>query len=170
MRKSLDTLYSGAAILAGLCLVGIAALVLVQIGGRLSGVFIRGIDQIVGYLLAASTFLALAYTFATGGHVRVELVLEMLPAALRRRFELACLLGAAALVGYFAWHSVAMTWQSYVFKDVTVGLIAMPLWIPQSVMAVGLCILFLAVLDALVLSVRGCRPSYLTPPPEGVRS
>jgi TRAP-type C4-dicarboxylate transport system permease small subunit len=161
VRRLLDNIYYGAGVLAGCCLVGICALVLVQIGGRLSGVFIRGTDQFAGYLLAGATFFALAYTFGTGGHIRVALVLENVPASMRRIFELICLCGGAVAIGYFAWHAGVMTWQSYVFKDVTHGLVSIPMWIPQSIMPLGLGLMFIAIIDALVQFLGGHRPGYL---------
>ncbi|GGG28146.1 membrane protein [Caldovatus sediminis] len=167
MRRALDRLYLGAAVLAGMCLVAIAVLVVAQIAGRLAGVFIRGLDQLSGYLLAAATFLALAHTFATGGHIRVELLLERLPPRSRRAVNLACLLLATAVIGYFAWHAVVTTWQSYEFMEVTVGLLAVPLWIPQSVMAIGLCIMFVAVADALVTALDRRAPARGVPRPGG---
>ncbi|MFN4089498.1 MAG: TRAP transporter small permease [Alphaproteobacteria bacterium] len=161
LRRALDALYFAAAILAGVCLVFIAVLVLAQIGGRAAGIFVRGADQIVGYLLAASTFLALAHTFATGGHIRIELLLETMPKRLRHAFEIACLTAATGLIGYFAWHASVMTWQSHQFRDIAPGLIAMPLWIPQIAVSVGLWIMFVAVLDGLVTVLLGRRPIHL---------
>jgi TRAP-type C4-dicarboxylate transport system permease small subunit len=42
------------------------------------------------------------------------------------------------------------------------GLIAIPLWIPQSSFVIGALLLFVAVLDELVLVLRGGTPSYVT--------
>ena len=34
-------------------------------------------------------------------------------------------------IGFFAWHASVMTWQSLKFSDISQGVIAVPLWIPQ---------------------------------------
>ncbi|MEI8632394.1 TRAP transporter small permease subunit [Vibrio sp. PP-XX7] len=41
--------------------------------GRWFGVIIPSSDDFAGFLLAASSFLGLAYTFRAGGHIRVSL-------------------------------------------------------------------------------------------------
>ena len=68
--------------------------------------------------------------------------------------------GNAPCNGYFAGYSVVMAWQSYVFKDVGQGTIAVPLWIPQSVMALGVVALAIALLDNLVRFVVWGTTSY----------
>jgi hypothetical protein len=42
------------------------------------------------------------------------------------------------------------------------GLIAVPLWIPQTSFVVGALLFFIAVVDELVLVLRGERPTYVT--------
>ena len=50
-----------------------------------------------------------------------------------------------------------MTWQSLQFNDMSQGVIAMPLWIPQLGYSGGLVILFIAFVDELVHVLRGYR-------------
>jgi TRAP-type C4-dicarboxylate transport system permease small subunit len=42
------------------------------------------------------------------------------------------------------------------------GLLAIPLWIPQTSFVVGSWLFFIAVLDEMLLVLRGHRPSYVT--------
>ena len=79
---------------------------------------------------------------------------------MRRALERACLALAALMVGYFAWYACDMTLVSYRLHDVSQGLVAVPLWFPQSGMALGLVILFIAVADDLVAALRGRGTSY----------
>src|SRR3546814_9328734 len=72
LRRSLDRLYLAAGALAGLCLIAIGILVLLSIVTRLLGIYVAGLTDYAGYAMAASTFLALAYTFSCGGHIRSE--------------------------------------------------------------------------------------------------
>jgi TRAP-type C4-dicarboxylate transport system permease small subunit len=130
--------------------------VLLQIGARLAGAVVSWTAEFAGYAMAASSFLALAFTLKTGGHIRVDLLLVRLPRGGRRVAELACLVLGTAIVGYFAWHSVVMAWQSHAFNEVGQGTFAVPLWIPQSLMALGIVALFVLLLDNLVtFSLRG---------------
>jgi hypothetical protein len=54
-----------------------------------------------------------------------------------------------------------MTLTSYRIHDVSQGLVAVPLWIPQSGMALGLTIMAIALLDDLIAVLRHGTPSYL---------
>ena len=80
MRRFLDRLYAASGVAAALCLVGIFVVMLAQSFGREGGVFVRGADDIVAWLCAATAFLALGHTFRHGELVRVGLWLDMLGA------------------------------------------------------------------------------------------
>jgi len=77
-------------------------------------------------------------------------------------FDVALCLGASAfLIGYFAWYAGDMVVTSYQINDVSQGLVAVPLWIPQSGMALGLSIMAIALVDDLVILLAGGTPSYI---------
>jgi hypothetical protein len=69
-------------------------------------------------------------------------------------------------IGFFAWHASVMTWQSLKFSDISQGVIAVPLWIPQLGYSGGLVILFIAFVDELVHVLRGFAPRYELPKPQ----
>ena len=146
--------------LAGVFLVGIAAMTLAQIGGRMLGFAARSYDDFAGFAMAASFFLGLAWTMRCGEHIRVTLLMHHLKGRTRQAMEITCLVISVFLCGYFAWFSVDMTWTSYELNDVSQGLVAVPLWIPQSAMALGLVVLAIALADDLILALRGGIPSY----------
>ncbi len=160
MRRVLDALYRGSGALAALFLALIAALVVAQVAGRLVGVLVPGADDLAGFALTASSFLALAYTLRAGGHIRVTLLLHRAGAGQRRALELWCLALAAGVTGYFAYYVVEMAWDAYRFGDRSVGVVPVPLWIPQAAMALGTVVLAVALADDLVRVVRGGEPSY----------
>ena len=155
MRALLDGLYRASGVAAAVCLALIAALVLVQIVGRMLGLLVPGTDDIAGFLLVATSFLALAHTLKAKAHVRVELVLHRLSPDVRRPIELAALAVAALIIGYFAYFTIELAWLSWDFGDMSQGIVAIPLWIPQGIMALGLIILAIALLDEFVLVLRG---------------
>lgn len=160
MRAALDGLYRASGVLAGFFLVCIGAMTLAQIGGRLLGFAARSFDDFAGFAMAASFFLGLAWTMRCGEHIRVSLLLHHLRGRARRVMEIACLAVSLFLCGYFAWWALDMTWTSYQLNDVSQGLVAVPLWIPQLAMALGLVVLAIAMADDLVRSLRGGIPSY----------
>jgi TRAP-type C4-dicarboxylate transport system permease small subunit len=70
-------------------------------------------------------------------------------------------MASAFLLGFFAWYAADMVITSYQINDVSQGLVAVPLWVPQSGMALGLTIMTIALLDDLVTVFRRGTPSYL---------
>src|SRR5258706_14688738 len=76
MRKALDAIYDAAAYAAAFFMVGVLAMVLASVVGRLVGFNLRGSDAYAGYCMAAASFLALAHTLKRGEHIRVTLFLE----------------------------------------------------------------------------------------------
>ncbi len=161
MRRLLDKIYFAAGVVAGLCLVMMALLILAQIVGRWFGVVIPSTEDFSGFLLAAASFLALAYTLRSGGHIRVNLLISHLQGVRRRFIEGTILLLALILVGYAAWSVSLLVIESYQFDELSQGYIPVPLWIPQAPMAIGLLILEIALLDELVLLLRGEQPQYM---------
>jgi TRAP-type C4-dicarboxylate transport system permease small subunit len=161
MRKILDNLYQTAGVTAGVCLMLMALLILAQIVGRWFGVVIPSTEDFSGFLLAAASFLALAFTLRSGGHIRVNLMISHLHGRVRSFIEGMVLLLALLLVGYAAWSSVLLVIESYQFEELSQGYIPVPLWIPQAPMALGLVILSIALLDELILLLRGEQPRYM---------
>ena len=158
MRVALDRLYLAAGALAALLLVAIGLLVLLSIVTRWMGVFVPGLSAYAGYAMAGSSFLALAYTFGHGGHIRVNVVLNALRGGARRGAELWCLGVGTLLAGYLAWYSVKMVRISLQLGDVSESADATPLWIPQVPMAIGAVLLTIALADRLIAVVRGAPP------------
>jgi TRAP-type C4-dicarboxylate transport system permease small subunit len=159
----LDRVYLGCGYLAAFAMVGIFLVTLAQIISRPLGIELRGSTDYAGYLMAASAFLAFAHALNRGAHVRIELFLSMLG---RHRLwgERVCFLAAAAIATWFAYHCCAQTYLSYVLGDVSQGLDATPIWIPQLSMAIGASLLALAVADhALRLFLTGDHGIELAP-------
>ena len=161
MRKILEPLYTGSGVLAGAFLVLIAALSLAQICGRLLGFAAYSFDDFAGFCMAASSFLGLAHTYRRNEHIRVALLVDRVGGGKRRALEAVCLAASVFLIGFFAWYAIDMVWTSYEFNDVSQGLVPVPLWVPQSGMALGLIIMTMALLDDLVTVLAGGTPSYL---------
>lgn len=161
MRKFLDSLYLGSAVLAAAFLVGIGVLMLAQIIGRELGYQVRGADDLTAWFCAASAFLPLAHTFKRGELVRVGLLLERLQPAARRRAELISLCIAAVFVGYMAVSVTRFVYRSWELNDIAQGMLPLPLWVPQSSFAIGVTVLLIAIVDELVLVWLKRTPTYV---------
>ncbi|GHC35950.1 TRAP transporter small permease subunit [Aidingimonas halophila] len=142
----LERLYRACGYLAALCIFVMLIVIVIQVVLRWSGMTFPGASNYAGYLMGTGTFLALAYTFHEGGHIRVSLLLDRL-GRLRPLGELWCLLAAAGIVGFITWHAADAAYWSYQFGDVSSGQDAMPLWIPQSLLAFGAMTFTLSILD-----------------------
>jgi TRAP-type C4-dicarboxylate transport system permease small subunit len=162
MRKLLDSLYLGAGALAALCVLAICVLMIAQSILREFGVRTGATNDVVAWLCAGAAFLAMAHAFKHGDFVRVTLLLEKVPAKVERTLEVTALAIACFAIGYLAFWATKFTWESYSFNDMANGLLAIPLWIPQTTFVVGAWLFFIAVLDEMVLVLRGHRPTYVT--------
>ena len=160
MRRFLDRLYSGSGVLAALCVFAIFILMMAQALGREAGVLVRGADDIVAWLCAAASFLALGHTFRHGELVRVGLWLDHLRPAGRRWMELFALGLTAVFVAYMLWAVCSFIYDSWRFNEVAQGLIKVPIWIPQTTFLAGVVIFFVAVLDELIRVIRKQKPVY----------
>ena len=138
----------------------IAVLTLAQVVGRAIGVVVPDAGELAGYAMAAATFLALAHTFRSGGHIRVNLLPIHTPPGVRHALECWCLAFLALVGALFAAFSVKLVLDSYEFGDVSTGMMPVPLWIPQLTMAVGAILLEIAVVEELVHVLRGHAPRY----------
>ena len=154
MRRILDLLYDAAAYAAAFFMVGVLAMVLASVVGRLVGFNLRGSDAYAGYCMAAASFLALAHTLKRGEHIRVMLLLERFEGRLRRPLEIWSHLSGAFFSGGLAVFSVRLAWQSHAYHDISQGNDATPLWIPQLAMAAGCIVLLIAMVDDFIRLLR----------------
>jgi TRAP-type C4-dicarboxylate transport system permease small subunit len=164
LRKALDGLYLGAGYLGGIFLVGIFVIMLSLSAGRPLGVDIPAGDDFTAWCMAASAFLALAHTFRSAELIRMGLLIDRIGGKSRQAIEIFCTVIGTLAVLYFAWYAIDMTWTSWMFNDVSQGVIAVPLWIPQMGMSLGLLILAVSFIDELVHVLFGGSPRYEKPP------
>ncbi|PHQ16242.1 TRAP transporter small permease [Marinobacter profundi] len=172
MRRLLDSLYRFGGFVSALQLIAIMVMIVLQVLGRLIdlvllavgfdslGLQVPGLAELAGFLLLGATFSGLAYTLSVGGHIRVDIVHRAMPASVQKGLDLLVTVMALAITGYGTWYCALLAWDSYDFGDVSIGMVPVPLWIPQVVMVAGLVCLLIALLDALVGLATG-RISHL---------
>ena len=160
MRRFLAFLYDAAGYLAAFFVFGIFAVMIVQTVMREIGRSTSGMDDLVSWMCAASFFLAMAHTYRHGDFVRVTLLIERLTPRVRAVFEVVALVIAAVFTGYLAWWAVRYVYESWKFKEISTGVIIVPIWIPQLSFSVGAALLFVAVLEQLWEVLRGRKPAY----------
>ena len=94
-------------------------------------------------LMPAIVFLAIAYTQATGGHVRMTLAIELLPANARRTMEIAVKLLSIAVYAVLCFYSAKHAYRAWNFGDVTMSPPYILVWPAAAMAPIGL---FLAAL------------------------
>lgn len=142
----LDRVYLICGYLAAFFLFCIFLTTMLQVMTRLVGINISGLTDYAGYFMAASAFLAFAHTFNRGAHIRIELFLSMM-GRFRKFAEWFAFLISSAItlwLAYFAW---SMVYWSRELNDISQGLDATPIWIPQLSMAIGMTLFAISVVD-----------------------
>jgi TRAP-type C4-dicarboxylate transport system permease small subunit len=134
--------------------------------GRPLGIDVPAGDDFASWCMAATAFLGLAHTFRSGELIRMGLLIDRFSGPMKKLIEIACTAIGTVAVSYFAWFAIEMTLFSWRFNDVSMGVIAVPLWIPQLGMSAGLTILAIAFLDELLHVTFGGVPRYEKPKAE----
>lgn len=114
-------------------------------------------DETAVFLLVGATFLCGAFVQSIRGHVGIEAVSTLLSKradAFRRiGVDLLCL----AFCSLFAWKSWTLLHEAWVDKQTTSSSWAPPLWIPYSLMSVGMTLLALQLVVHVAASVNRAR-------------
>lgn len=154
----LEAISDLAGYLAGITVFGLTLLISAGVfSRRVLGAPILALDEVSGYCLLAIVFLGLAHTMKAGGHIRADIVLDHVPAGVRGGLELlatllAFLFALALLVGN--WALVA---EYYGHGTLSFKYLQIPLWIPGSLLVVGVALLVLQLLAQLLRQVAGHR-------------
>jgi TRAP-type C4-dicarboxylate transport system permease small subunit len=141
--------FGGALILVAAMLIGIDVFL-----RKVFVLSIGGADELAGYALAIGTAWALAATLLDRGHIRIDSLYILLPAALRIVLDF---VGLVLLVGFFAlvfWHGLGVVAQSWVSRSRSQSALETPLVVPQAIWLVGLAA-FIVVGAALFLAALG---------------
>ncbi|MBS9722006.1 TRAP transporter small permease [Tianweitania sp. BSSL-BM11] len=172
MRKALDALYGAALFGACMSMLVIAVLVFIQVLARVVdwfvqllgmarfGFIIPSLAEIGGFLFVAASFLALPAALRAAGHVRVTLVLRFLNPAADKALTALVLVVALGLTVFAAWALGVQASASLQRGSVSYGIIAIPLWLPQAVMTLGVVIFAVAILDELITLLKGHEPTF----------
>lgn len=114
-------------------------------------------DEVGGYLLVAITFLSMSVAEANGAFHRVELVQMRLSRkaqlASQTIFDVLSLAASAAVT----WQLIRLTMNSWRSEDVAATPLQTPLWIPQSVMGLGMALLCLALVRSILVKLARLR-------------
>jgi tripartite ATP-independent transporter DctM subunit len=146
VRRALDTLYRVGGVIGAAFLITILGLIVAQMISRWTGQVFPGGTDYAGYSMAGASFMSLAYAMNRGAHIRVNLVLSSM-GRWRRYAELWCYGVAALTAVFFARYAIKTNIGSAKWNDISQGLDATPLWVPQILMSVGTVMLAVTLID-----------------------
>lgn len=114
-------------------------------------------DEVGAYMLVAIAFLSLPVSHINGAFHRVE----FLQMRLSRRAQLASRLGfqliALAFCAIFLWQYIGFVRSSWRFGDRAPTFLETPLWIPRSLLVVGMAALCVSLLRSVAAGFRRLR-------------
>jgi TRAP-type C4-dicarboxylate transport system permease small subunit len=116
-------------------------------------------DELSVFLIVGAVFMSSAAIQAQRGHVAIEAIVGLLSPRVNRVRQVAVDIASMAFCSYFAWKSwtlLAEAWTENFHSESTWG---PPLWIPYSLMSVGMTLLSLQLLLQVIGELgRRARP------------
>ena len=155
----IDTASKIAGAFAAMMFVAIAVLILAEVVMRsafdISLVFAWEYST---YLTAGGILCGAAFTLRSGGHVRVSLLSANVPPGAARAVDVVCTLFAIWIAAVLAYSMTEFALRSLLAGSTSPTVVAMPLVIPQSVVALGAVLLLLQLVARLVRLFVGEAP------------
>lgn len=113
----------------------------------------RWVTEFSEYALLWLAFLAAAWVLREEGHVKVEMVVDVLPPRARQVLHVATSLVGAAVCALFCWVSTSYVVEVYGTGELLFKAIVLPKWAAMAIMPPGLALL------ALQFLRRAFRPA-----------
>lgn len=118
-----------------------------------AGVAVIWQDEVCVFLLVGATFMSAASVQEKRGHVGIEAIASLLSPAMNRVRRLVSDLLSGLFCGFFTWKSAELLHEAWVDGQTSESPWGPPLWIPYSLMTVGMffltCQFFLQVYNGL---------------------
>ncbi|SDY54237.1 TRAP-type C4-dicarboxylate transport system, small permease component [Collimonas sp. OK242] len=103
-------------------------------------------DDATVFMLVGVIFLCAAYAQSYRGHIGIEALASILPAGVNAVRLLLVDVISCLFCGFFSWKSWALFHEAWSEGQTTSSTFAPPLWIPYSLMALGMTVLTLQIL------------------------
>jgi TRAP-type C4-dicarboxylate transport system permease small subunit len=144
-------------LLAGILTFAVMCLVVANVALRYSiNAPVAGTLELTEGALPLIVFLSLALTQYQGGHIKVVLLTQSLPAGLQRALSVTAMLAGALLFGWAAYAGWLTAAKSFAIGEIERGSIRYPVWPIKAAVCVGMVLLTLQfLLDALTLALGG---------------
>ena len=112
-------------------------------------------DELSVFLIVGAVFMSGAAIQAQRGHVAIEAIVGLLPARTNHIRQLVVDFASFAFCAFFAWKSWTLLDEAITENYHSGSTWGPPLWIPYSLMSVGMTLLSLQLLLQVVAQLRG---------------
>jgi TRAP-type C4-dicarboxylate transport system permease small subunit len=112
-------------------------------------------DELSVFLIVGAVFMSGAAIQAQRGHVAIEAIVGLLPARTNRIRQIAVDFASLAFCAFFAWKSWTLLDEAITENYHSGSTWGPPLWIPYSLMSVGMTLLSLQLLLQVIAELRG---------------
>ncbi len=157
--SAVDRVSQLAGVLAVLLVVGIVALIIVEVLCRtFFNLSLSFAWECSAYFLGSAIFLGAAFTLRTGGQVRVAFLTTSRNPHVARISEFLGTVFGVGITCYLAYSMVLFAWQTFVAGSTSFTVVAVPLIYPTSGLAIGAVLLALQMIVRLIRLLIGDPP------------
>ena len=150
--------------IGGLFLTLAVCIVVMEIVGRnLFSYSMIGADEIASFAVIWSVFFTASIGVKKNIHVRIDVLLMVLPATAARVVDALGTVMALVFTTYLTYSGWALLQESIMLGEMTMTMLRMPLWIPQSIIPVGGFLLSVRLVQRLVFLLGQTDTSRLQP-------
>lgn len=144
MQRLLNAAIRGGEFVGAIAIALIAAIVLFDVIARALGAPTLWALEVTSYLMVAAALMAAGAVETRGEHFDMRLLNDRLPRRAARVIDLLVAVLTCAFVLAVAWGGFMFVKQSIAFGFRSATLLKVPLYLPQSLVAIGLTLLLLA--------------------------
>ena len=151
VTRILDRVYLSMGYLCGAMFLLLALFITYQVIARKFNVVMApGMDLMSGFTMAMASTWAFSYALRTGSHVRIDVLLPFMSPRVRWWADQAALASIVFFVSITAWKTWVMVLKSYEIGAVTNTYPLVPLWVPQTFVAIGFSMLAFTAIHMII--------------------
>ena len=151
VTRTLDRVYLSMGYLSGMMFLLLALFITYQVIARKFNVVMApGMDLMSGFTMAMASTWAFSYALRTGSHVRIDVLLPFMSPRVRWWADQAALASIVFFVSITAWKTWVMVLKSYEIGAVTNTYPLVPLWVPQTFVAIGFSMLAFTAIHMII--------------------
>jgi TRAP-type C4-dicarboxylate transport system permease small subunit len=160
LRRLVDRIAIIMGHIAGWGFIAISCLITFDVfARRFLGFSSQATTELSGYALAFGIAWGLAHALALRAHVRIDLLINRLPARVRYWLHLMALLFLGVFIGFMAKGAYDLVDESLLFRATDISVLRTPLAIPQGLWAAGIAMMFVLIVvmfvENLLLVIAG---------------